>query len=78
MSKRFVDSAAHFIVNKNDILNWEWNRITVMTEHEATQYLNIRQNMILMSEAITAKNLNDEIQTWENKMIECLTFNKRQ
>ena len=34
--------------------------------------------MILMSETITAKDLNDEIQTWENEVIECLMLNKRQ
>ena len=34
--------------------------------------------MILMSETITAKNLNNEIQTWKNKVIECLMLNKRQ
>ena len=34
--------------------------------------------MILMSKTITAKNLNNEIQTWENKAIKCLMFNKKQ
>ena len=33
---------------------------------------------ILMPGTITAKNLNDEIQTWKNEAIECLTLNKRQ
>ena len=78
VSEKFVDSAAHFIVNRDNILNWEWNRIAVMIKHEATQYLNIKQNMILMPETITAKDFNNEIQTWENEVIECLMLNKKQ
>ena len=78
MSEKFIDSAAHLIVNRDNISDWKQNKITVMIKHEATQYLNARQNMILMPETITAKDLNDEIQTWENEVIECLMLNKRQ
>ena len=62
VSEKFIDSAAHLIVNRDNISDWKQNRIAVMIKHEATQYLNARQNMILMPETITAKDLNNEVQ----------------